>query len=178
MSLHDDSQTPQLVQIFFASGILGGVFSCSCLPGSISSGASGALYGIYAAHITQWALNVYEGDDAARAVRMAHLRRLGITAVFWLIVSFAPIINWAAHIFGFISGIVLAVWIFGGQPKALPWPPARVLTIRYGALISYFVLLLVGLVAAFASGTQPRILLHLCEEVIKQRYPDFTCYSP
>ena len=170
--------TRVFVQVFFAAGVAGGVYSAVCIPDGISAGASGALYGVCGASVTYWALHLWEGDDAMRAWRLAQFKRLLVGVAFLVLVSFIPHINWAAHIFGMISGALLAVWLFAALPTSLPQPPAVVRTARVCALAAYSALLLAGLVALFTAGTQPRNLLHLCEDIVKPAHPGFTCYSP
>lgn len=170
--------TAALVQLFCATGIAGGVYSVVLLPNSISSGASGALYGVVGAHATNWALHLWEGDEVQRAWRWAYMKRLLLGVAFLIVFSFVPGINWAAHLFGMLTGALLAVWMFAGLPLALPQPTHVVRAARYAALAAYFVILLAGLVTVFTAGTQPRYLLHLCAEVIQRDHPGFTCWSP
>ena len=87
----------QYVIIYFVSGFIGNIFSLFLLPlNSASLGASGAIFGLIGA-----AFIFFVKEDPT-------FIGLGLIYVaYFLIMSFAPGINYWAHIFGLLGGILL-----------------------------------------------------------------------
>ena len=87
-----------------------------------------------------------------------------------------PYIDWAAHIFGLISGGVLGLWIFGGRCDA----PLKRALVRGVGLGGYLLMMAAGLAVIFTSLNPPTELLHFCTEELLPSYPNqgLQCYSP
>ena len=87
----------KFVVIYFISGILGSLFTIFFLPlNAISLGASGAIFGLIGAALS---ISIVE--------RNAPLIILGLVYAFYFVISsFAPGINYFAHIFGLLGGFV------------------------------------------------------------------------
>ncbi len=88
------SKTAYLI-IYFFSGILGNIMTLFLLPPYIISlGASGAIYGLIGASVIYI---IFERDITQLLITFVYL-------LYFIITSFSPEINYAAHIFGLISG--------------------------------------------------------------------------
>lgn len=84
--------------IYFISGIIGNVFSLFLLPPNvISFGASGAVFGLIGASLI---IIIKE-----RYVSLIFISLLYV--LYFVISSFSPGINYFAHIFGLIGGLLL-----------------------------------------------------------------------
>jgi rhomboid protease GluP len=88
----------QFIIIYFISGLIGSFFSMLLLPlQTISLGASGAIFGLIGA---AFSILIVQRDTP--------LIYLGLIYVFYFIFSsFAPQINYFAHIFGLVGGIIM-----------------------------------------------------------------------
>ena len=108
----------QLVLIYFASGIAGGVLGLYQHPFQVSVGASGAILGLFGAAIGEW---------------LSHVRREGAAAlkggkVYSLIIAFSILVptllsqdihaDWAGHIGGTIVGFILGIVAKETQDRA------------------------------------------------------------
>lgn len=88
----------QFILIYIGSGMIGSLFSMLLLPSDIMSlGASGAIFGLIGAAFS-----------ILIAQRDMPLLYLGLIYIFYFVFSsFGPNINYFAHIFGLLSGLVL-----------------------------------------------------------------------
>lgn len=92
--------------IYFVSGVVGNIMSLFLLaPNVISLGASGAIYGLIGASVM---LIILERNMAQLLITLLYL-------VYFIVTSFTPQINYAAHIFGLISGFVLGYFLIRGN---------------------------------------------------------------
>ena len=87
----------EFLLIYFISGLIGNLFSLFLLPFNvISLGASGAIFGLIGATLS---LLIVERDTP--------LIILGLFYVFYFVFSsFSPGINYFAHIFGLLGGLL------------------------------------------------------------------------
>ncbi|CAM9152527.1 unnamed protein product, partial [Phaeothamnion confervicola] len=95
--------------IYFVGGIGGNLLSCVTSPEKAGVGASGAIYAImggWLAHI----LCTWDEDDEFGKVGQL-LQAVGYS-VLGMVMSLAPIVDWAAHLGGFVVGFALAWWFF------------------------------------------------------------------
>jgi len=87
------------------------------LPGTLSVGASGALMGVLgasAAHaLAGWARPA-PGADAAGA-RGQGLLAVVVNVAVVLAFSFSPTIDWTAHVFGLLGGLLLGAAVLGPE---------------------------------------------------------------
>ena len=88
------SKTAYLI-IYFLSGVLGNIMTLLLLPPYIISlGASGAIYGLIGASVIYI---IFERNMTQLIITFVYL-------LYFILTSFSPEINYAAHIFGLISG--------------------------------------------------------------------------
>ncbi len=81
--------------IYFLSGVLGNIMTLFLLPPYIISlGASGAIYGLIGASVIYI---IFERNMTQLIITFVYL-------LYFIATSFSPEINYAAHIFGLISG--------------------------------------------------------------------------
>ncbi|HVR44480.1 MAG TPA: rhomboid family intramembrane serine protease [Thermoanaerobaculia bacterium] len=106
---------------YFASGIVASISSATITQG-IAAGASGAIFGILGALIV----------SIRRSPRFRHaawsrglIQQLVLWAAINIVIGFTPGIDNAAHIGGFICGLVL-----GLAPHRIPPPPANEMVIE------------------------------------------------
>jgi rhomboid protease GluP len=91
------SKTAYLI-IYFLSGVLGNIMTLFLLPPYIISlGASGAIYGLIGASVIYI---IFERNMTQLIITFVYL-------LYFIVTSFSPEINYAAHIFGLISGLGL-----------------------------------------------------------------------
>jgi rhomboid protease GluP len=92
----------EFILIYFISGLIGSFFSMLLLPlYTISLGASGAIFGLIGA---AFSILIVQRDTP--------LILIGLIYVFYFIFSsFAPEINYFAHIFGLLSGMIMGYFL-------------------------------------------------------------------
>lgn len=103
-----ENATSRLVYliIYFVSGLVGNIVSLFLLsPNVISLGASGAIYGLIGA---SFMLIILERNISQLLITLLYL-------IYFIFTSFTPQINYAAHIFGLISGFVLGFFLIRGR---------------------------------------------------------------
>lgn len=89
------------VVLFLLSGVLGNAMALWLSDfGTLSAGASGALYGLYGAYFYIALLQRKALDDASR-------KTVYVILAIGLIQSFLPQISWSAHIGGLVSGFMI-----------------------------------------------------------------------
>lgn len=103
--------------IYLLSGIAGGCASVYWRQDIVSVGASGAVFGVYAALLAYLVLQ-------RGSVPLAVLRRLAIGALVFVVYSLASGIGAsnvdnAAHVGGLVAGLVLGAG--AARPLAMPW---------------------------------------------------------
>ena len=87
----------KFVLIYFISGILGSVFTIFLLPlNTISLGASGAIFGLIGAALS---ILIFDRNNPLIILGLVY-------ALYFVISSFSPGINYFAHIFGLLGGFV------------------------------------------------------------------------
>jgi membrane associated rhomboid family serine protease len=114
--------------LYFASGIAGNVVAYVVAPNSIAEGASGAIYGLFAA---MWIVARRIGLDTSQITAV-----IGLNLVLSFVIAR---ISWQAHIGGLVAGALIAL-VLAYTPRAR-WRPAA-----HGAAIA--VVIAVALVAA------------------------------
>lgn len=99
----------QFILIYIISGLIGSFFSMLLLPSYIISlGASGAIFGLIGA---AFSILIVQRDTP--------LIYLGLIYVFYFVISsFGPNINYFAHIFGLLSGLVMG-YLFKRNKKSV-----------------------------------------------------------
>ena len=88
--------------IFLISGILGSLLTLSFGPGTLSAGASGGIFGLLGVDL------VLAYEETKRRSLWSYL---GAGAIF-LILSGGLNVNFLAHSIGFISGVLLPLFVF------------------------------------------------------------------
>ncbi|MFX1361556.1 MAG: rhomboid family intramembrane serine protease, partial [Promethearchaeota archaeon] len=84
--------------LYFISGLTGNIFSLILLPlDTISLGASGCVFGLIGAAVI---IIFMHRDKSLLILAMVYV-------LFFIISSFSPGINYFAHIFGFLGGLLI-----------------------------------------------------------------------
>lgn len=114
--------------IYFTAGIASGcaVVLCQFVPEQypVTAGASGALFGIFAALLV-WVLSnrQFMPEQLVQAWR----RNLGINLFLLTAINFLPSVSWQAHLGGAIGGLATALLLH--VHRFHPWPPVRLLAL-------------------------------------------------
>jgi len=147
--------------IYFSSGAYSSLVSCVFLPDTLSVGASGAICGVIGAGLvfllTTW--NQTMPSDILE--RNANAFTLAFNIIGTACLSIVPNMDYAAHLGGFLSGMVLAMGIFankmGERTRKVQW----LLKVTGGVL---WVGLVLATQAYFWKYGQPsRELLDICQ---------------
>lgn len=97
----------QFLIIYFFSGLIGNIFSLLLLPlDSISLGASGAIFGLIGVAFIIVAMDY-------QPLLLFSLFYIG----FFIITSFAPGINYWAHLFGLLGGVLFGYLFYRRKRK-------------------------------------------------------------
>ena len=99
--------------LLLGAGLLGSVYSAVLLPDALSVGASGALMGALGAYTAVLAMAWREGGEEERASRRRALLSVCLSAAIVAVVSLVPFVDWAAHVFGYVGGLLLAFAFYG-----------------------------------------------------------------
>jgi len=97
----------RLLGAFLASGIGGSIASLLWNPAVVSAGASGAIFGLFGLLLALLTTNLIQKN-----IRKAILPNLLFVIGVNLLIGFAPGIDYAAHIGGLLTGIVLGYIYF------------------------------------------------------------------
>jgi len=114
--------TPTWIMIFFVSGFMGNLGSAIFMPTTIGVGASGAIMGM----LGGWFLELFchwKDDDPihfedpeeaklARKQRKKMMLVLFANIVITFALSIVPMVDWAAHVFGCIGGMIAGAFFF------------------------------------------------------------------
>ncbi|KAL7716318.1 rhomboid protease [Entamoeba marina] len=98
--------------VYFVSGVIGNCFSVMIQPHSYGVGASGALLGLFGGFVVDIILNKKKFQ---LNVWLNLIARLLISIIIIFVFSFAPGIDYSAHIFGFLGGGVVALGLLCHQ---------------------------------------------------------------
>ncbi|NVM16730.1 MAG: rhomboid family intramembrane serine protease [Candidatus Lokiarchaeota archaeon] len=100
----------QFIIIYIISGLVGSFFSMLLLPlNTISLGASGAIFGLIGA---AFSILIVQRDTP--------LIFLGLIYIFYFVFSsFSPNVNYFAHIFGLLAGLIIGYLFKKGKKSAV-----------------------------------------------------------
>eukprot|EP00747_Dinoflagellata_sp_TGD_P090132 gnl/TRDRNA2_/TRDRNA2_164584_c0_seq1.p1 gnl/TRDRNA2_/TRDRNA2_164584_c0~~gnl/TRDRNA2_/TRDRNA2_164584_c0_seq1.p1 ORF type:complete len:468 (-),score=59.41 gnl/TRDRNA2_/TRDRNA2_164584_c0_seq1:97-1383(-) len=144
--------------IYITSGAYASLASCILLPGSLSVGSSGSLFGLVGAWVVFIVLTwnqTLPGDVGDRNTQLsALLMAIVITSLF----NFVPLVDFASHLGGFVAGALLATIVFAGRLQDRRYR----LTARITGLVAFCVLVVASLMCFTLRTQPPRSLLDLC----------------
>lgn len=98
--------------VYFASGIIANCYSIMCYPKTLGVGASGALLGLFGGFFVDILLNKKQFQ---LNTWLSLIGQLLISIVIIFIFSFAPGVDFVAHIFGFIAGAIITLGLLCHQ---------------------------------------------------------------
>ena len=102
----------KFVLIYFISGILGSVFTVFLLPlNTISLGASGAIFGLIGAALS---ILIFDRNNPLIILGLVY-------ALYFVITSFSPGINYFAHIFGLLGGFITGILLKRNKLNEQPY---------------------------------------------------------
>jgi membrane associated rhomboid family serine protease len=107
--------TQKWLAIYIISGIFGELVSCASLPESIGVGSSGAIMGILTAWIVWIVFRWRKIPDYNHKQRNCQLGIVVASVVTTLFMSFAPYVDWGAHLGGAIMGGLLGGALLADQ---------------------------------------------------------------
>lgn len=103
------------LSIYFLSGIYGNMFSCIFLTDSVGVGSSGALLGILSSWMVWIVFRWWKIPPRYHFQRNMQLVLLVVSIGLTLGLSFEPLIDWAAHMGGFVIGVLLGCLLFAHE---------------------------------------------------------------
>jgi len=135
--------------IFLASGLGATILSAIMSPDLIGVGASGAVMGVMAVLL----VNALFEKETTDPLRLSMIRSLTISMVVMLLLSFAPYVDFAAHLGGLIVGFGIGLYYWGANGiKSLARHPTLQKAFPFiiaGSLTVYFIIIIIVL----ATGT-------------------------
>jgi len=134
--------------IFVVSGLGSTLLSTVVSPTSISVGASGAVMGVMSVLL----INALFEKEKTDPLRLSMIRSLSISIIVMLFLGFAPHVDFASHLGGFIVGSLIGLYYWGAHgikslarvpklQKAFPF-------IMAGLLAIYFLVVIIVLAVA------------------------------
>jgi len=122
-------------------------------------GSSGALCGLIGAWVVFAMLTWRQTLPRDELDRNITFSSLLVAVVICAALSVLPLVDWAAHLGGFVMGSLLALCCFG---QYLEQPLAKYLTIGFGALLA--IMAVAGCFVYLVTSVRPTVaLLHLCQ---------------
>eukprot|EP00927_Polykrikos_kofoidii_P061642 TRINITY_DN56477_c0_g1_i1.p1 TRINITY_DN56477_c0_g1~~TRINITY_DN56477_c0_g1_i1.p1 ORF type:complete len:485 (-),score=45.63 TRINITY_DN56477_c0_g1_i1:187-1557(-) len=123
--------TPVWLVVYFVSGIIATLASCIAVPDYLGVGSSGALCGMIGAWLPfiliTWNQTL-PGDVVERNTQLIVV----ILAVLIIVpTSFLPMVDFAAHFGGLVSGATLSMALFGNRLQTRSW---RIVTLVVGVV--------------------------------------------
>jgi len=107
--------------IYVMSGIYASLLSCVATPNKLSVGSSGALCGIMGAWAPFLIITWHQVLPRDQKVRNAQLFLVVVSDLLLIPLSFLPMVDWAAHIGGLVSGAALSVVVFADKLQEKVW---------------------------------------------------------
>ncbi len=98
--------TGRFLVIYLIAGIVSGCMVLLLHAEGLTAGASGCLFGIFAAMVVWFALNHHH---LPQNVIQAFSRNLGINIVLLVVINFLPEVSWQAHFGGAVGGLLAAL---------------------------------------------------------------------
>lgn len=90
--------------VYFMAGVGGNLLSCVVNPVKPGVGASGALYGIMGGWLSDVVCTWDQRDPVDRVVQLV---QVVLYSILGMVISLVPIVDWAAHLGGFVFGAML-----------------------------------------------------------------------
>lgn len=161
--------------MYLGSAIGSSALSCIFMPGQISVGSSGSVCGLFGAKLTEILLRSWESRKTS-AGRVGHeVRREQLVGVLCSVAlvgmfSFIPYVDWAAHLGGFLAGLVIGLVAFSFSIKTKVFV-ALWLAVGLAATAAFF-----GAVLGYMySNVDPDNDLRDVCEYYRQFFPDYEC---
>jgi len=103
--------------VYLTSAIGSSCLSTIFMPGNISVGSSGSVCGLFGAKLSEVFCRICESRRTSQGrigheVRMEQCRGVMCSVVLIGLFSFIPFVDWAAHLGGFLAGLVVGLMIF------------------------------------------------------------------
>ncbi|CBN78430.1 conserved unknown protein [Ectocarpus siliculosus] len=95
--------------VYWVGGLGGNLLSCVASPDKVGVGASGAIYAIMGAWLSHVLCTWNEEDEFAKG---AQLTQVVLYTMVGMAASLAPIVDWAAHVGGLVTGILVGWALF------------------------------------------------------------------
>jgi len=109
------------VIIYVFSGTYGMALSCFLMPDAITVGSSGAISGLFGAWIPAIAFTWNRTQPKEIQMRNGQMVLAVTSAVSMVVVSFMPMVDFAAHTGGFVMGLLLYMALGAGNLETLRW---------------------------------------------------------
>lgn len=112
--------------IYIGSALGSSILSVIMMPDAISVGSSGAVMGLFGGKLAEVLMRMCERPDSEQS-RIGHEVRkeqcMAVTCSVTLVMafSFIPYVDWAAHLGGLVSGLVVGICIFAWDMHLIGW---------------------------------------------------------
>lgn len=161
--------------IYLSSAVGSSCLSTIFMPGQISVGSSGSCCGLFGAKLAEVFCRVCEArrtkqQRIGHEVRMEQCRGVICSVVIIAIFSFIPYVDWAAHLGGFLAGIVVGLMVFAFSIDNRCW---RGIWFLVGAVLS-IILFAVSLNRMYNEVDPPEEMRDVCE-YYRRFFPDYEC---
>lgn len=129
--------------IYLSSGVGSTVLSVIVMPNALSVGSSGAIMGLFGAKLSEVVLRACERaktkqDRVGKQVRKEQCAAVTCSVVVIMLFSFIPYVDWAAHLGGLASGIVVGIFIFACEINSICWRAVLSLAGLALSLVAFF----------------------------------------
>ncbi|CAM9111395.1 unnamed protein product [Scytosiphon promiscuus] len=130
--------------VYWVGGLGGNLLSCVASPDKVGVGASGAIYAIMGGWLSHVICTWHEEDEFAKGAQLVQV--VGYT-IIGMAASLAPLVDWAAHFGGLVTGILVG-WALFHKPteeaRMLREPLRRKLKRLQGKICLWVVVLLMA----------------------------------
>lgn len=128
--------------IYLASGLGSSILSVICMPSALSVGSSGAVMGLFGGKLSEVVMRACERvrtkqDKVGHQVRKEQCCAVTCSVVVIMLFSFIPYVDWAAHLGGLASGIIIGIFIFACEIESCLWRVAWSMVGMAATVISF-----------------------------------------
>jgi len=153
--------TRRWLVVFAVSGLCSNIASCIFLPNGLGIGSSGAICGLIGADLVfvlvTWRQTLPK-DISERNMLMAYL---ALSVAITTGVNFLPLVDFAAHAGGFVSGVLLGCILFAG--KLQDSSTVVRMALRMVGCVGMLLLLAGSLFYLFYAVEPDKFMLDLCK---------------
>lgn len=112
--------------IYMGSALGSSILSVIMMPDAVSVGSSGAVMGLFGGKAAEVLMRMCERTDSEQSrigheVRKEQCMAVSCSVTLVMAFSFIPYVDWAAHLGGVVSGLVVGICIFAWDMHLIGW---------------------------------------------------------